>query len=137
MKLLPESSPVFRLSIFSLLPAMLGALLLLRLAPDTVLAFVHCPLREITGIPCPTCGGTRALSHLAAGDWSAAVAANPLVILAGSGFLLTALYATAATLRPAWRRALALTPNEKRSARWLAILLIVLNWAWLARRLIG
>jgi hypothetical protein len=137
MKLVPESTPTFRLVIFSLLPLLLGALVLLRLAPDAVLAVVHCPLRETTGVPCPTCGGTLSLTQLVSGDWRAAFAANPLVFLTSVGFFLTAGYAAAATLVPPWRRALHLTPTEKRTARWLAVLLIVLNWAWLARRYLG
>ncbi|MFM8625470.1 MAG: DUF2752 domain-containing protein [Actinomycetota bacterium] len=40
-----------------------------------------CPLLAVTGVPCPSCGGTRAVLHLAAGDVGAAVALNPGVTL--------------------------------------------------------
>ena len=36
-----------------------------------------CPLYLATGTPCPSCGGTRALVHLAAGDPLAALGSNP------------------------------------------------------------
>jgi hypothetical protein len=36
-----------------------------------------CLLRQIAHIPCPTCGMTRALALLAAGEWRAALALHP------------------------------------------------------------
>jgi hypothetical protein len=37
-----------------------------------------CLLRTTTGIPCPSCGMTRAAAALAHGDWLAALAWHPL-----------------------------------------------------------
>jgi Protein of unknown function (DUF2752) len=46
-----------------------------------------CPLLALTGIACPSCGGTRATLHLLAGDPLAAWQANPgaslFIVLAG------------------------------------------------------
>jgi hypothetical protein len=39
-----------------------------------------CPLRELTGVPCPLCGLTTASTALAGGDVGAAFAANPFVL---------------------------------------------------------
>ncbi|MDX2472689.1 MAG: hypothetical protein QNL91_03185, partial [Candidatus Krumholzibacteria bacterium] len=58
----------------------------------------------------------------------------PLLGGLGGLYVLLAVYATAATVVPSWRRSLQLTATEKRTARWLAILLLALNWAWLVRR---
>ncbi len=58
-----------------------------------------CPLRAITGIACPACGGTRAVVALARGDVAGALAWNPFVILALAALLgagLAALIAPAA-----------------------------------------
>lgn len=41
-----------------------------------------CPFLAITGLWCPFCGGTRALDALAAGDLSAALGLNLLVVVA-------------------------------------------------------
>jgi hypothetical protein len=41
-----------------------------------------CPLRRATGIPCPTCGGTRATFALARGHPIDALTLNPLVTIA-------------------------------------------------------
>lgn len=40
-----------------------------------------CPLLRLTGIPCPSCGGTRATLHMLAGEPMAAWQANPGVSL--------------------------------------------------------
>jgi hypothetical protein len=43
---------------------------------------ILCPLRAVTGLYCPLCGGTRALHQLFTGHMSAAFGYNALVILA-------------------------------------------------------
>ena len=43
----------------------------------------RCPLLAIFGIPCVTCGGTRAMVALVTGDAIQALAWNPLVALGG------------------------------------------------------
>lgn len=40
-----------------------------------------CPLRRLTGVPCPLCGGTTAALAVARGDVAAALAASPLAVL--------------------------------------------------------
>jgi hypothetical protein len=40
----------------------------------------YCPLRELTGVPCPLCGLTTASTALAGGDLSASLAANPFAL---------------------------------------------------------
>jgi hypothetical protein len=49
--------------------------------------WLPCPLRTLTGIPCPLCGMTTAATGLASGDLGAAMAANPFVLLL-AGFTL-------------------------------------------------
>lgn len=44
-----------------------------------------CPLRAITGIPCPLCGMTTAATALAHGDLGASLAANPFLLLLALG----------------------------------------------------
>lgn len=41
-----------------------------------------CPLRTLTGVPCPMCGMTTAVKAGLAGHWSASIAANPFGIVA-------------------------------------------------------
>lgn len=71
-----------------------------------------CTLMQLTGFPCPGCGVTTSLSHLAHGQWRAALAAQPagvLFALAGAAALLWSLLETArggdvwASFRRVWR----------------------------------
>lgn len=47
-----------------------------------------CAFRSLTGIPCPTCGTTRAALALLNLDLAAAFAVNPLAALTGVGFIV-------------------------------------------------
>jgi hypothetical protein len=72
-----------------------GSLLLPLLAFDWITspqALVLCPLRAVTGIPCPSCGLTRALAHLERGHLDQALKYHPfsplILILALALFIL-------------------------------------------------
>lgn len=52
---------------------------------------VLCPLRRLTGIPCPACGSTSVFMDLGAGHVGAAVLANPVTVLVGLGLLFAPL----------------------------------------------
>ena len=45
-----------------------------------MLAKIHCPFRAITGVPCPTCGFTRALLALLRGDLMGSLRLHPMLI---------------------------------------------------------
>ncbi|HXO18926.1 MAG TPA: DUF2752 domain-containing protein [Thermoanaerobaculia bacterium] len=60
----------------------LAGLVVLHLwAPPDDPRLAICLSRRLLGIPCPTCGMTRALAHLAKGEWRAALALHPLAPL--------------------------------------------------------
>ena len=131
MRLTRESSPLPRLLVLGGGPLALAGLALARFAPGFLLALAHCPLRDGTGVPCPTCGGTLAATDLVRGEWIAAFRANPLVAGLVPIAAVAWLAALTLTLRPAWRRELQLTPGQKRTARVLAVLVLLANWSWL------
>ncbi len=60
--------------------AMLGAGLVMTRLPAG--AGLPCPLRTITGVPCPFCGMQTSVKATLAGDLGAAVAANPVGVVA-------------------------------------------------------
>jgi hypothetical protein len=90
-----------------------------------------CGFRNLTGIPCPFCGGTRALQSVAEFDLWAAVQYNPLVLLAGAlivGWaLLGALDRVAGTqlVKRLNRR------TRKLPVAFIVIGSILLNWVYL------
>ena len=88
-----------------------------------------CGLRNLTGIPCFGCGGTRCMMALAHGDIIGAIAFNPLVVLG----LLTLLVWLGVSIRRAGKPSPIEKPARKKR-RWVtvAIVLAVLaNWAYL------
>jgi hypothetical protein len=130
MQLVAERSPVARLLALPLLLLLAGGLAAIRAFPDLVFGLARCPLRDITGSPCPTCGGTHSAASLAAGRWLEALLANPVAVAGMGVFALWALYCLAATLVPRWRRGIDLSPAEKKAARILAAVIFVFAWAW-------
>lgn len=89
-----------------------------------------CPLREASGLPCPTCGATRMVDALLRGDAAAALALNPLLFL---GIVGVAFWALGSILRRAlrWPRPrLVLGPDEKLRLRIAAIAVILGGWGY-------
>ena len=90
-----ESRNSFYLPRLLALALLAGSLLLPLLAIDWVTSpqtLVLCPLRAVTGIPCPSCGLTRALAHLERGHLSQALKFHPfsplILLLALALFIL-------------------------------------------------
>jgi len=130
MRLVPEKSSLPRLLVFPFGILAVFGLCLVRFKPDLVLRLAHCPLRDMTGVPCPTCGGTHAAVALANGRFADAFAANPLVAVGLVVFGVWLLNGLLMTMSPGLRRDLVFSPREKRTARLLAVLLILAAWVW-------
>lgn len=45
--------------------------------------FPSCPIRSVTGLACPACGGTRMAHHLLNRRWRMALRANPVLLTVG------------------------------------------------------
>jgi hypothetical protein len=65
-----------------------------------------CPLRTLTGVPCPFCGMTTAMVDFTHRRWEAAAAANPLV------YVLAALFAATTPVLVARAFGLAVPPRR-------------------------
>jgi hypothetical protein len=88
-----------------------------------------CVFRSLTGVPCPTCGTTRAATAFLDGNLIAAFTANPLAATAGLLFVvgapLAALWAIAR-----WPVPVMPTPVP-RWMRFGAVALIAANWIYI------
>ncbi len=63
-----------------------GVLALLRLRdPHGSGSYGFCPSLVLTGLPCPGCGGLRAVNDLTHGDLAAAVSSNLIAVLLVAG----------------------------------------------------
>jgi hypothetical protein len=93
--------------------AMLGIAAVRPLVP---VEFVPpCPLRTVTGIPCPLCGMTRGVTALVHGDFAQALLMNP------ASYLVVAL---AVLLFVQWRTKRVVIPV------WLIVTALALMWTW-------
>ncbi len=117
------------------LGALLGAIglvgaLVVRFGGLDHLGLTLCTLKALTGIPCPTCGGTRSVAHLARFDLVGAWTMNPLVTAA-------VLVVVPWALADAWLwtrgKALDLTVSPPAAAvlRVLAVAAVLGNWLYL------
>jgi Protein of unknown function (DUF2752) len=93
-----------------------------------------CLVKNTTGLPCPSCGSTRAVVALLQGDWYGAIQWNPLGVLIALILLVA----------PVWIgfdmrsdrttfHAFALRSERFFQHRWVAapaVILLLLNWIW-------
>ncbi|RMH17748.1 MAG: DUF2752 domain-containing protein [Acidobacteria bacterium] len=96
-------------------------------APSLATLVPACPLKTLTGIPCPGCGSTRALLALARFAPLEAFAHYPL---AAAGWTLFVAGGVVAAAAAAAGRPLA---GPRRMPAWLKVLLAALlaaNWIW-------
>ena len=94
------------------------------------LPFTVCFFKLATGLPCLSCGTTRAMGRLFHGDLAGAWLMNPL---ATAGALSLVPWAVADLLLMAKGRGLRLElgPSAARLARGLVVAAALANWAWL------
>lgn len=92
--------------------------------------YTICPLKNLADLPCPTCGGTRALLSLCKGQFSQAFSFNPLItLLLISSPLLIFVY---------FKNRQCLVPDRWRPGRlfWVGTLVLVLaNWLFVLKNL--
>ena len=86
-----------------------------------------CPLHVLTGLPCPTCGATRAALRLADGHGLQALAINPLATIGLAVGVIGGL------LAPAWVVLSGPVPIARpaRATRIAVIATLAINWVYL------
>ncbi len=107
----------------------LGAGLVALLRLDR-LPLALCTFKRLTGLPCPTCGSTRALARLAHFDVAGALLMNPLFVALASLLLVWGM--ADLLLLPRGRAVqLEASPLLVRSFGITAVTAILLNWVYL------
>lgn len=101
---------------------MAGGAAVLPFAPDVG---VLCPIRRLTGVPCPFCGMSTATLALGRGDVGASVAANPFAVVLVTAVVVAfvpAIY-RAGWFQAVWRRVRPVAPA-------LSLTALPLLWLW-------
>lgn len=97
--------------------------------------FTVCLFKNFTGIPCPSCGITRSLLLLIAGDVSQAVMINPLGLVAASTLLILPFWMITDALarKNTLARSFLWTEKRIRSKKLVYMplaALVLFNWGW-------
>lgn len=96
--------------------------------------FSVCVVKNVTGLPCPSCGSTRAVGALFHGDILQAFYFNPFGLILGMGMVIFPfwiaydLLAKKNTLLWFYEKLEELLPQAKVAVP--LIVLVVLNWIW-------
>jgi len=106
---------------------------LARVLPLTKLA-PACLFRSLTGVPCPTCGTTRALMHFSRGEMAMAISENPLFVLFLTLALLYFFVNSIAALLRLPRVVILLSSVERNLLTAAAGFSIAANWTYLVTR---
>jgi hypothetical protein len=107
-----------------------GVVVLRLLVPEDGSRSSPCLFRHVTGLPCPTCGGTRAAEGFLHGDVGAAFSWNPLL----STFAVLALAVLVCRVATGRSPTLGLGARGRRTA-WIATAVLFFgNWAYLLAR---
>ena len=110
-----------------------GILALIHLGPSPSLLHLPCLFKALSGIPCPTCGMTRAWDALGRLDWALALRMHPVLAL-GYFFLWAYIpYAAGAVLGLWPRMGVSVPPGQARGLRISALLAFAALWGFLIR----
>jgi hypothetical protein len=93
-----------------------------------------CVLKNVAGLPCPSCGTTRSILHLLHGDLSTALFMNPFGIIAFIGMVVFPFWIiydywnAKGSLWTCYLQFIKFFSNKKFS--FVVIVLVLLNWIW-------
>jgi hypothetical protein len=97
-------------------------------------SIISCPIKRITGIPCPSCGSTRSVVSLLQGNLSDAIQLNPLGLVVFILMLILPLWMLFDwfTKQSSFYTAYLIAEKKirKKSIAIPLILLITINWIW-------
>ena len=94
-----------------------------------------CLFKEITGLPCPSCGTTRSVLLLFHGEVLAALMTNPFGLLIAIGLAVIPLWIIIDLIRKkeSFYRRYVWAEKLFIESRWVtasAVMIVVLNWIW-------
>ncbi len=120
----------YKLKYLVIICVMITGYFILYYFPASLSEFVVCPIKRVFGIPCPSCGSTRATILLLKGEFMQSLQLNPLAILSNSLFLVSIIWMMADLVT----NKKTFIPFLKKDAGWLVKIMIFVimaaNWVW-------
>jgi len=96
--------------------------------------FSVCMIKHATGIPCPSCGSTRAVAELVKGHWHEALLINPLSILIAAVLITVPVWILTDLLtgsRSLYRSYHGMEAQLRKPAYAIPLIaLVMINWIW-------
>ncbi|MCC6574466.1 MAG: DUF2752 domain-containing protein [Planctomycetes bacterium] len=89
-----------------------------------------CPLRAVTTIPCPLCGGTRAVMALVSGDPPLAIRYNPLALILLAAMVYSTMCYLLIVLPWGRRPEVEMSGRELRLSSLLILAAFAANWVY-------
>ena len=89
-----------------------------------------CPFKAVTHLPCPGCGGVRAVTALLHGDILQALYLNPLSVVVFLFFCIAPIWTLIDGLRGKQTLRKALTTRWNKTAIVVLVLILLANWIW-------
>lgn len=97
-------------------------------------SFTFCPIKNITGIACPSCGSTRSVIEITKGNFNDALLLNPFGYIIATGLLVLPFWLLYDVLLKKDSFYKSYLKFEKTlRIKWVALVLILLtiaNWGW-------
>jgi len=98
--------------------------------PQLISQITFCPLKTVTGIPCPACGSTRATSLLFHGNYWDAFLLNPLALVVNILIILSIFW----MLHDIVKRKDTFIPSLKKDwnakTKFIVFGILLANWIW-------
>jgi hypothetical protein len=94
-----------------------------------------CIVKEVTGLPCPSCGTTRAILSLAHGQYTESVLTNPFAVVLAAGLMAFPIWIVVDLVRKnnSFFRFYNSVETVFAHHRWMAlagVAIVIANWAW-------
>lgn len=109
-------------------------LLLVYFFRERMGAFTLCPIKALSGYPCPSCGSTRGVLSIAREDFASAIHLNPVSYIVAATMLILPIW----LIHDAIRKSDSLHRAYIGGSAWLGkkqnliifVVLILINWIW-------
>jgi hypothetical protein len=97
---------------------------------ETIVKYNFCVFKQVTGIPCPACGSTRATLQLIQGNLGESILINPFALLTNSLIVISFFWMIIDVAKNTDSFISYLKKDWNIKYKILVVIIIVSNWIW-------